>query len=356
MRIATLSNAAVGHTQGWVEWFRGRGHEVRVWSLERGPESLGARALPAAPLPGFLRYPLAVPRLRAELAAFSPDVVDAHYVPNYGLMGALAGRRPLAVTAWGSDLLLSGGAGALRRARTRWVLERADLVLADAANLGAAAVRLGAAPERVHVVPWGVDRGLFRAAPERERGLIATTRMHEPVYDLPTVLRGLAGVLARHPEARAEIAGSGSLTAELEALAARLLPAGRWAFTGRLARERMAALLGRAEVYLSASLSDSTSVSLLEAMSAGAVPVVSDLEGNREWVEEGAGAKFFPPGDAATLERALEGALADDAWRASARAHNERVIAARGDRALNMARIEALFEGLVARAGRGGAA
>ena len=75
-----------------------------------------------------------------------------------------------------------------------------------------------------------------------------------------------------------------------------------------------AELLGRAEIYLSASLSDSTSVSLLEAMASCAVPVVSDIEGNREWVGEGEGARLFPPGDSAALARALEHALDDSDW------------------------------------------
>src|SRR5262249_23020025 len=143
VRIATLGNAAVVHTQRWVEYFRARGHEVQVWSLEPGPAGLSARPLPASSLPQFIRYPLAAPALRRALDSFQPDLVDAHYVPNYGLLGVLSGRRPLAVTAWGSDLLVMGR-GPWRRARVRFVLERADLVLTDAENPAAAARALGA--------------------------------------------------------------------------------------------------------------------------------------------------------------------------------------------------------------------
>ena len=101
-----LSNAAVIHTRRWVEYFRGRGHEVGLWSLEPGPADLGAQALPRLPLPGFLRYPLARPALERALDRFGPALVVAHFVPNYGVLGALSGRHPLAVIAWGSDLLV----------------------------------------------------------------------------------------------------------------------------------------------------------------------------------------------------------------------------------------------------------
>jgi L-malate glycosyltransferase len=347
VRIATLANAAVGHTRRWVEHFRARGHDVRLWSLERGPAELGAEPLPVIPLPGLLRYPLAAPALAGALARFDPHLVDAHFVPNYGLLGALSRRHPLSVTAWGSDLLLAGRSGALQRARARFVLSHADLVLADAANLGAAARELGAPSDRVQVIPWGVDLSRFRVHEAREPGLLLGTRMHEPVYDLETLIAGVAPVMARRAHLHLVIAGDGSRRGALERLAARLLPAGRHRFVGLLEPPALAGWLARAEIYLSASRSDSTSLSLLEAMAAGALPVVSDIDGNREWVEEGDGARLFAPGDPEALGQALERALDDAAWSERARARNRRVVEERGDASRNLARIESLFVALV---------
>ena len=348
MRIATLANASVVHTRRWVEHFRSRGHEVRLWSLERGPEALAAEPVAALPLPGFLRYPLAVPSLRGALKRFDPDLIDAHYVPNYGLMGALCGRRPLVVTAWGSDLLIAGRRDPLQRARARFVLRRADRVLADSANLAEAARELGAPAARVLESAWGIDPGRFRPAPAREAGLLVSTRMHEPVYDLETVIRGAAPLLASRDGLRLVIAGDGSRRGALESLAKQQLPPGRFEFVGRLDPDALATWLGCAEIYLSASRSDSTSVSLLEAMASGAVPVVSDIPGNREWVSDGDGARLFTAADPAACTRALGAALDDAAWRDRARARNARVIEERGLWSRNLDRIEALFLELAA--------
>lgn len=349
MRIATLGNASVGHTLNWVSWFRAHGHEVRLFSLERAPVGFAdVVGLPAAPLPGALRYPLAVPRLARELAAFAPDVVDAHYVPNYGVMAALVGRRPLSIAAWGSDLLLAAR-GPLQRARAAYALGRADLVICDAANLATAARGAGARPATVRTMPWGIDLARFTPGVERTPGLIVSTRMHEPLYDLPTVIEAAARVLASQPHATLVVAGDGSQRAGLERMATTRLPAGRWRFTGRLAPEAMAALLARAEVVISASRSDSTSVSLLETMACGAVPVVSDLEGNREWVTDGDGARLFPVGDASACAAAVTRVLADPTWAAHARARNAAVVAARADGERNMACIAGWFECLAQR-------
>jgi hypothetical protein len=153
--------------------------------------------------------------------------------------------------------------------------------------------------------------------------------MHEPVYDLPALIAGVRPALERRPERALVIAGDGSRRGALERLARDTLPAGRFEFVGAArAPAPLAALLGRAEIYLSASRSDSTSVSLLEAMACGAVPVVSDIEGNREWVGEGDGARLFASGRRGGRHaRALERALGDPAWREAARARNRRVIA-----------------------------
>ena len=353
MRIATLGNAAVLHTRRWAEHFRARGHEVRVWSLEPPPPPFEAESLPNPPLPGVLRYPMAAPALARALERYAPDLVDAHFVPNYGLLGALAGRRPLSVTAWGSDLLVTARRNPLQRARARFVLERADLVLADAENLGAAARALAPDPSRIHVVPWGVDRARFTPGTGREPGLLLCNRMHEPVYDHATLLEGVRPVLEQIAGTRLVIAGDGSLRGSLERLAAQRLPAGRWTFVGRLDESAMAHWLERADVYLSSSRSDSTSLSLLEAMAAGAVPVVSDIPGNREWVSDGDGARLFAPGDPAGLERGLREALANPGWAAAARARNRHAIESRADWDTNMARIESLFEALCRPVARG---
>jgi glycosyltransferase involved in cell wall biosynthesis len=347
MRIGVLGNAAVIHTTRWARTLMERGHDVRVWSLEPAPAGFEYRALPRWPLPGFLRYPAAVPALRRELEAFRPDLVDAHFVLNYGMLITLTGFRPRVVSAWGSDLLVTGRENPMQRARARFVLARADLVMADGDNLAAAAVALGAPTERVQAIPWGIDLPRFVHLPTREPGLLLSARMHETPYDVPTLIRGVAPLLRERSGMRLVIAGTGRLTGMLKELAGALLPAGQYEFVGQLEPAALAAWLGRADVYLSASRSDSTSVTLLEAMAAGAVPVVSDIEGNRSWVSEGEGARVFAPGEVAGVTGAVARALDDPAWAAGARERNRRIVAERGNGAVNLARIEAAFERLV---------
>jgi glycosyltransferase involved in cell wall biosynthesis len=56
----------------------------------------------------------------------------------------------------------------------------------------------------------------------------------------------------------------------------------------------VAQYLTAADIYVSTPFIDTTSVSLLEAMACGLAPVVTDIPGNREWIEDEVNGFLFP--------------------------------------------------------------
>ena len=98
---------------------------------------------PHAHLPRFLRYTLDIPAAGERLRAFRPDLVNAHFLPNYGWMAARLGLRPLVLTALGSDILKVPNRTPLHRWRTRYVLSRCDRVTSDATMLSQAIASFG---------------------------------------------------------------------------------------------------------------------------------------------------------------------------------------------------------------------
>jgi glycosyltransferase involved in cell wall biosynthesis len=328
VRILLLGHAPSVHTQRWARALAGRGHEIRLLSVVPAPgapypgEPVGN---PGAALP-FLRYASARGAVRAALASWKPDVTVAHFLPNYGFLGALAGARPLFLVAWGSDLLVNARRTPFHAARARWVLERADLIHVDAENLAEAARSLGAATPRVWARPWGVDTSALAASEpwtERLRRAgtlrILWTRMLDPLYDPASFLAALASLRRRGVSFHAVVAGEGPLRPSLEEAAAREGIAGAVRFAGHVNEAALRALLRENEIYVSMSRSDSTSQSLLEAMAAGLYPVVSDIAGNRPWVgsRDRSASRYaergllVPPGDSAALADALQSVASD---------------------------------------------
>lgn len=314
MRILLLAHAPSVHTRRWADALAVRGHNVRLLSTHDAPDSIRVPTRRVGwPIPfKALRYPSAWGSVREELRSFHPDVTVAHFLPNYGFLAALAGARPWMLVCWGSDLLVNATRTPLHRARARWTLRRAGVIHVDAKNLADAAVRLGAEPNRIWTRAWGIDvDALAPTDPWRVRRArsaeirILWTRQLAPIYDPETLIRAL-GVLARKGVAfRATLSGSGPMRRSLEALARREGVADAVTFTGWVDPPRLAALYHGHEVYVSLSRSDSTSQSLLEAMAAGLVPVVTDIAGNREWVTHRSEGLLVPVGDPEAVACAL---------------------------------------------------
>jgi len=364
VRILLLAHAPVVHTQRWAEALAARGHEIRLLTAEAAPNAAFPGIAVGAPLPvPALRFGSAKGAVLREARAFRPDVVVAHFLPNYGFLAARAALRPLLLVCWGSDLLVNAGRTPFHRARARFTLERADLVHVDAAVLARAAVRFGAPPHRVWTRPWGVDVDAFAPAEpwaaRRARApeiRILWTRRLAPLYDPMTLVAALGLLRRRGVPFRATLAGEGPLRSSLLAEARRLEIAGAVRFAGWVGREELLALHREHEIYVSLSRSDSTSQSLLEAMAAGLVPVVTDIEGNREWITHRRQGLLLPVGDAEAVACAIAEIARDSGPEPGALAERAREEALRRGRfADTVAETEARLVALAALAPAGAA-
>jgi glycosyltransferase involved in cell wall biosynthesis len=337
MRICYLANAASIHTRRWASHFAERGHEVSVISLTNARiPGVEVRCIGLDPnVWGRLSYPLAVPPLRNLLRRLKPDVLHAHYAGGYGLTAALCGFRPLALTAWGSDVLILPRVSRLMRALVQLSLRRADLVTSMAQHMTAAIYGLGVAEGRVVTLPFGVDRNIFRGRPAgaREKGdgqTIVSTRHMEPVYNLGLLVEALPEITAAVPAVKVILIGEGSERGRLQNRVRELGLDRQALFLGAMQPGEIAARLSQADVFVSTSLSDGNNISLNEAMACGAFPIATDIPANREWIRHGENGFLTHLHDHRTLAALVIQALRRGPLRADAAAMNYDIIERRG--------------------------
>ena len=354
MRILFLSDAATYHTPRWVNYFVDRGHRCYLVTLDEGfPTKAEEFFLQTKPLPDFLRYPLSLGKIRKIAAKIEPDLVNAHFVPNYGLIGALL-KFPLVISTWGSDVLISPGKSFLHKLRAKYVLSRADLVTADAEVSAQTVCKLGVERGKVLVSPLGVEKSLLGQQERKEKPylLILSNRRLEPLYDVATLLKAVPQVKKEvQREVRFVILGVGSQKDRLAGMA-RELKVEKWVeFKGVVSRETLWDYYRQSDIFVSTSRSDSTSVSLLEAMNFGLLPIVTDIPGNREWIGEGKNGFLFHVSDHRSLaERIIYAASEFSRW-AEFRERNAAIIRSRAVWEENMRAVE---EGLLRLVARGG--
>jgi glycosyltransferase involved in cell wall biosynthesis len=119
--------------------------------------------------------------------------------------------------------------------------------------------------------------------------LIYSNRLHKPLYRIEKILAAF-NRFAGTPlgkDWRLVIAATGEQTENLKQIAAKSEYADRIEFAGWVDKAANAEWYARASVFVSVPESDATSISLLEAMAFGCIPVVSDLPANREWIQNG---------------------------------------------------------------------
>lgn len=184
-------------------------------------------------------------------------------------------------------------------------------------------------PACVRVITNGVDVDRLRPPADRaalrdelglprENPVIGSIGRLEPVKNYQLALRAFARLPHGPPEGASPllvIAGDGSERAALEALATELGIASRVRFLGW--RNDADRLYGAFDLFTLTSLSEGTSISLLEAMSSGVCPVATDVGGNRAVLGPGLESQVVPSDDVAALAAAWSRQLADPGLRAS---------------------------------------
>jgi glycosyltransferase involved in cell wall biosynthesis len=347
-----LGDARQVHLSRWGEYFAARGYDVLAASLEPTP-LVPTRCIHIG-VPGFLpdalRYPLACGALQRIVGQFRPDVVSAHFVPNYGMMAALAYHRPWVLSAWGSDIMSVPEKSSFHRWRTQFVLDRAPWVTSDARVLTEKIESFGVPADRILTFPYGVDTDVFTpgVAPPQPGPLILSNRKLESLYRIDVAIDAFAAVHEALPDAALTIAGDGGEKRRLLAHANTSTGVSRIRFIGGVTHDRMPALLEAHHIFVSTSPADTTSVSLLEAMAVGLFPIVTDIPANREWIIDGENGRLVPPGEATRLAVAIIDAWRNPELRERAREHNARIIATRGRWVESMQPVHDLFDRLCA--------
>lgn len=126
------------------------------------------------------------------------------------------------------------------------------------------------------------------------------TRAHEPLYNIPCIIRAFGKVQSVLSEATLTLVGDGSEYEKLIQLS-QDLNLKNITFTGRVDNSAIYEYLDQADFMLSAPTVDNMPVSILEGMNAGLLVISSNVGGVPYMVEDGKTGYLFPSDDSDTL-------------------------------------------------------
>jgi len=298
---------------------------------------------------GFFLTILAVVKHRCYL-------IHAHWAIPTGVIGALVGvllRRPLIVTIHGSDLRMAMGRSFLLRRLFLYVCRTARHVTCVSEVQKGQIEQLGIERERISVFPMGIDENFLEAGRNRERDLthrsftILSNRNLLPIYNVSLLIRAIPIVIREEPKTRFIIVGEGPERENIEKEAENLKVGPSIQFLGRVPHEKMPDILAQTDIYISTSLYDGTSVSLLEAMGSGAFPIVTDIPANREWIVNGENGFLVPTDNEGILAGRIIDAIRNQAMLEKIREDNLFVVEERAVWRVNIKRVKEVYTGFL---------
>ena len=166
-----------------------------------------------------------------------------------------------------------------------------------------------------HQIPYTIIPNIIEldGSHYRERTIMSPSyicvRAHEPLYNIPCILRAFKKVLTELPEATLILVGDGSQHSSMVELV-KEMQLQNVTFTGRVNNSEIYRQLDRADIMLSAPMVDNMPVSLLEAMSAGLLVISSRVGGVPYMVEDGKTGLLFDSDDADCLAERMLWAVA----------------------------------------------
>ena len=230
--------------------------------------------------------------LKRVIKSIAPDFVNAHYISSYGFLASVLksknSRFKLILSAWGSDILITPFENRIRYLIAKYSLKKADLVTSDSYYMSDVITSIYK-EARVMTFSFGVDF-IYEDAIKKDDYLIFSNRALVDNSDILKILKWFTSLDKRY---KLIIANDGYLKEELKEFVKKNSLQDRVEFVGFLNKDEQSKLYKKARYYISIPKSDSSSVSLLEAMNYGCFPIVSNIAANREWILDGINGVFF---------------------------------------------------------------
>lgn len=362
IKICHISPASI-HSTRWIEAFSNKGYEVslitdvQTWIAQR-PRNVPIYILPRLfkgnahhqPIPDFV----SVARILRQL---KPDLVHLHTQHHYAFAAASL-HLPFVLHSWGAEVLELSDMSVFRQILAKYAATRAEKIVVDAVVMRTVWTSMGIPQGKVEVIPFGVDLKLFgpnieakTTRKELDIGdneiTVVSTRPFFPHYDIECLIRAVPLVVERFSNVKFLVKGTGPLEASIRRLAKRLKIDDVVRFVGPVRYREVPRYLAAADIYVSTSFTDSTSVSLLEAMACALPVVTTDIAGNREWIRNGFNGLLYPSSDHRSLAERIVELIEDQELRRQFGTKSRRIVVERASWDKCVSRMEAIYDDLV---------
>lgn len=282
---------------------------------------------------------------------FNPDMVIAERTTSYGFLAAISGIKPIAIAQQGiTDLWPhSSPLFPFKKMLQDYAFKKADLIHAWGNVMAQHMVESNVDMTKVMILPKGINLEFFEFNEAHDETLIkaVVTRALEPEYKHDTILRAFSILKENKIPFQLTIIGDGTELKRLKHLAKELQIETEVYFVGRINNTDIPKFLQKANLYISMPITEGVSASLFEAMACGCFPIVSDLPGNRSWIQEKVNGILVPSENHIKLAEELEWAFNNSNVTKKAILNNRKFVEENANYKTNMKKIACTYNDLI---------
>jgi len=324
MKILYFSLGYCTHDHRFLKSISDGGHEVFFVQLEGNQRQVESRPVPKNVTQviwkggrepfrwsNLAKLTLDFRRLTREI---NPDLIHAGPIQTCAFIAVLSGFRPVLIMSWGFDLMDDVHRNKWWEWVTHYTLKRSTFFTSDANVTRDKAVIYGMNPEKTVVFPWGVDLEHFSPSTNHwslntDHFTLFCNRSWETRYGVDVLARAFVKVARQNEHVDLILLNGGSQSGHLRQILQNGGVLDRVTFGGQISQTDLPRWYHMADVYISPSHVDGSSVSLMEALACGLPCLVSDIPANQEWVVENENGWLFRDGDADHLAEKILAAI-----------------------------------------------
>lgn len=234
--------------------------------------------------------------IKKIISEFKPDVIHLHNIGTGAFLLHKAVKKldiPKIATAWGSDVLVSPQRNPIFRKILKDVLNDFDYFTSDSLYMAYKMKHFVSKDIPIEIANFGVDEVTIDY--NQKEKIIYSNRLHENLYRIDLIIDLFFEFIERNKdfEWKLVIAATGSQTENLKQKVNNHKYKAQVEFVGWIDKNQNASWYKKARMYISIPTTDATSISLLEAMENGCIPIVSNLPANLEWITLGYNGVIF---------------------------------------------------------------
>lgn len=293
----------------------------------------------------------AILTIKSIVKKFNPDMVIAERTTSYGYLAAISGLKPMAIAQQGiTDLWpLNSPLYILKKRLQNYAFKKADLIHAWGNSMAEHMKESNVDMDKVMILPKGINLDFFQFNDASDGTLInaVVTRSLEPEYKHDLILKAFSIVKQKSIPFKLTIIGDGTELKKLKWLAKELKIDNEVNFVGRINNNDIPKFLQQANFYISTPITEGVSASLFEAMASGCLPIVSDLPGNRCWIQQKENGILVTIENEIKLAEEIEWAFKNTDFTKKAIVENRKFVEENANYKINMKKIAFTYHDLI---------